>query len=128
MLPMRPITPAHASIASLSVVLPDDAWPTMAKFRRSSAEGVGISQIRSSSKQASNLPRAQAEISGSKRRTIPPLGPAPPFRPTVPKSNSFFQDCKKITHRRQKSKFRPERDHESLCKSTQTVTHNHQQH
>jgi hypothetical protein len=25
MLPMRPITPAHASIASLSVVLPDDA-------------------------------------------------------------------------------------------------------
>jgi hypothetical protein len=25
MLPMRPMTPAHASIASLSVVLPDDA-------------------------------------------------------------------------------------------------------
>jgi hypothetical protein len=45
MLPMRPMTPAHASIASLSIVLPDDAWPTMAKFRRSPAEGVAIIQI-----------------------------------------------------------------------------------
>src|SRR5262249_55915476 len=36
------MTPAQASIASLSVVLPDDA----AKFRRSPAEGVAITQIR----------------------------------------------------------------------------------
>jgi hypothetical protein len=38
MLPIRPMTPAHASIASLSVVLPDDAWPTVAKLRTSPAE------------------------------------------------------------------------------------------
>src|SRR4029079_13704630 len=59
---MRPITPAHASIASLSVVLPDDAWPTMAKFRRSRAEDVAINSNPSCSKHASDLPRAQAEI------------------------------------------------------------------
>ena|SRR5438067_13606740 len=35
MLPMRLITPAQASIASLSIVFPDDAWPTTAKFRMS---------------------------------------------------------------------------------------------
>src|SRR6187551_3780907 len=61
MLPMRPMAPAHASIASLSVVLPDDACPTMAKFRRSPAEGVAITQICSCSKHASNSPPAQAE-------------------------------------------------------------------
>src|SRR3982074_2717257 len=33
MLPMRLITPAHASIASLSMVFPEDAWPTIAKLR-----------------------------------------------------------------------------------------------
>src|SRR5580765_1786771 len=65
MLPMRPMTPAHASIASLSIVLPDDAWPTMAKFRRSPAEGVAITQNCSCSKHASNSPQAQAEMSGS---------------------------------------------------------------
>ena len=61
MLPMRPITPAHASIASLSIVLPDDAWPTITIFRRSPAEGVAITQICSYSKHAFNSPRAQAE-------------------------------------------------------------------
>ena len=39
----------------------------MAKFRRSPAEGVAITQIRSCSKHASNSPRTQAEISGSLR-------------------------------------------------------------
>jgi hypothetical protein len=62
---MRPMTPAHASIASLSVVFPDDAWPTVAKLRRSPAEGAAINQTRSCSKDASNSPRAQAKISGS---------------------------------------------------------------
>jgi hypothetical protein len=32
---MRVITPAQASIASLRIVLPDEAWPTMAKLRMS---------------------------------------------------------------------------------------------
>src|SRR5262245_19394587 len=67
MLPMRPIALAHASIASLSVVFRDDAWPTMAQFRRSSAERVAITQIRFCSKHASNSPRAQAENLGSSR-------------------------------------------------------------
>jgi hypothetical protein len=67
MLPMRPMTPAQASTASLSVVLPDDAWPTKAKFRRSPAEGVAITQIRFYPKDASSWLRAQAEISGSLR-------------------------------------------------------------
>src|SRR5436190_1202641 len=33
--PMRLITPAQASMASLSIVLPAEAWPTMAKLRMS---------------------------------------------------------------------------------------------
>jgi hypothetical protein len=61
-LPIRPMTPAPASIASLSVVFPDDAWPTMAKLRRSPAEGVTINQARADSKHASNSPWTQAEI------------------------------------------------------------------
>jgi len=35
MLPMRPMAPLHASMASASMVLPAEAWPTMAKFRMS---------------------------------------------------------------------------------------------
>src|SRR5208282_5689520 len=34
--PMRPMTPAQASMASPNIVLPLEAWPTMAKFRISS--------------------------------------------------------------------------------------------
>jgi hypothetical protein len=37
---MRPMTPLQASIASLSMVLPQEAWPTMAKLRISLAESV----------------------------------------------------------------------------------------
>src|SRR5260221_6808935 len=33
MLPMRLMTPALASMASLSIVFPEEAWPTTAKFR-----------------------------------------------------------------------------------------------
>src|SRR5262249_22697440 len=65
MLPMRPMTPAHASIASLSVVFPDDAWPTIAKFRSSPAEGVTITEIGFCFKHASDWPRVQAQVSGS---------------------------------------------------------------
>src|SRR6266508_6354420 len=70
MLPIRPMTPAHASIASLSVVFPDDAWPTVAKLRRSPADGVAINQTRSCSKHASNSPRTQAQISGRGERAL----------------------------------------------------------
>ena len=35
MRPMRLIVPLHASIASLRIVFPDDACPTMAKLRMS---------------------------------------------------------------------------------------------
>src|SRR5262245_12819406 len=66
---MRPMTPAHASIASLSVVLPDDAWPTMAKFRRSPAEEVVITQIRSCSKHRIRHTR-KLKISGSFARAL----------------------------------------------------------
>src|SRR4051812_22189380 len=38
MLPMRPILPEQASIASASMVLPAEAWPRIAKLLRSDGE------------------------------------------------------------------------------------------
>ena len=35
---MRPMTPLQASMASLNMVLPQEAWPTMAKLRMSGGE------------------------------------------------------------------------------------------
>jgi hypothetical protein len=91
MLPMRPMTPAQASIASLSVVLPDDAWPTMAKFRRSPAEGVAITQICSCSKHASNSPRTQAQIFGWLRRRFAIFEPDSRLAPMVALSMTISQ-------------------------------------
>src|SRR5208283_2761150 len=37
---MRPMAPLQASMASLNMVFPHEAWPTMAKLRKSFAESV----------------------------------------------------------------------------------------
>src|SRR6185503_1615491 len=61
MLPMRLILPLHASMASHSMVFPDEAWPTTAKLRMSAGDVVAISWNPSWNENARNSSRAQAE-------------------------------------------------------------------
>src|SRR5690348_9837269 len=72
------MTPAVASMASLSIVLPEEAWPTMAKLRISAAWYsfiIGASAGRNSSVGKTNPPQGTSENDGPKKargRTNPP--------------------------------------------------------
>ncbi len=63
MLPMRLILPLHASMASHSMVFPDEAWPTTAKLRMSAGDVVAITSSPSCNENARKSSRAQAEMS-----------------------------------------------------------------
>src|SRR6185503_156579 len=67
MLPMRLILPLHASMASHSMVFPDEAWPTTAKLRMSAGDVVAITWNPSWNENARKSSRAQAEMSGRRK-------------------------------------------------------------